>query len=51
VPQVLSQQSIANLVGASREMVWRILKELGAGGYSGIADRRIVILRKPPPAW
>jgi CRP/FNR family cyclic AMP-dependent transcriptional regulator len=51
VPQVLSQQSIANLVGASREMVSRILKELRAGGYIGVEDRRIVILRKPPPAW
>lgn len=51
VPQVLSQQSIANLVGASREMVSRILKELRVGGYIGIEDRRIVILRKPPAAW
>ena len=51
VPQVLSQQSIANLVGASREMVSRILKELRVGGYIGIEDRRIVILRKPPASW
>jgi len=51
VPQVLSQQSIANLVGASREMVSRILKELRIGGYIGVEDRRIVILRKPPAAW
>lgn len=51
VPQVLSQQSIANLVGASREMVSRILKELRVGGYIRIEDRRIVILRKPPAAW
>ena len=51
VPQILSQQAIANLVGASREMVSRILKDLRVGGYIGIEDRRIVILRKPPPAW
>jgi CRP/FNR family cyclic AMP-dependent transcriptional regulator len=51
VPQVMSQQSIANLVGASREMVSRILKELRIGGYIGIEDRRIVILRKPPASW
>jgi len=51
VPQALSQQSIANLVGASREMVSRILKELRVGGYICLADRRIVILRKPPAAW
>jgi CRP/FNR family cyclic AMP-dependent transcriptional regulator len=51
VPQVMSQQAIANVVGASREMVSRILKDLRVGGYIGIEDRRIVILRKPPPAW
>lgn len=51
VPQVMSQQSIANLVGASREMVSRILKELRVGGYIGVEDRRIVILRKPPAGW
>lgn len=51
VPQVLSQQSIANLVGASREMVSRILKELRTGGYIGVEDRRIVILRKLPAGW
>ena len=51
VPPVLSQHAIANLVGASREMVSRILKELRVGGYIGIEDRRIVILRKPPAAW
>jgi CRP/FNR family cyclic AMP-dependent transcriptional regulator len=51
VPQVLSQQAIASLVGASREMVSRILKELRTGGYIGVEGRRIVILRKPPAAW
>lgn len=51
VPQAMSQQAIANLVGASREMVSRILKELRVGGYIGIDARRIVMLRKPPPAW
>jgi CRP/FNR family cyclic AMP-dependent transcriptional regulator len=51
VPQILSQQSIANLVGASREMVSRILKELRVGGYIDVEDRRIVILRRLPSAW
>jgi CRP/FNR family cyclic AMP-dependent transcriptional regulator len=51
VPQVMSQQAIANLVGASREMVSRILKDLRVGGYIGLEERRIVMLRKPPPAW
>jgi CRP/FNR family cyclic AMP-dependent transcriptional regulator len=51
VPQIMSQQAIANLVGASREMVSRILKDLRVGGYIGLEERRIVMLRKPPPAW
>lgn len=51
VPQPMSQQAIANLVGASREMVSRILKELRVGGYIGMEERRLVLLRKPPPAW
>jgi CRP/FNR family cyclic AMP-dependent transcriptional regulator len=51
VPHVMSQQAIANLVGASREMVSRILKDLRMGGYLGLEDRRIVILRKLPSAW
>jgi CRP-like cAMP-binding protein len=50
LPQFLSPQSIANLVGASREMVSRILKEPGVGGYICIEDRRIVVLRKPSAA-
>jgi CRP-like cAMP-binding protein len=32
-------------------MVSRILKELRVGGYIGVEDRRIVILRRLPPAW
>jgi CRP/FNR family cyclic AMP-dependent transcriptional regulator len=51
LPHAMSQQAIANLVGASREMVSRILKELRVGGYISIEERRIVLLRKPPPAW
>jgi CRP/FNR family cyclic AMP-dependent transcriptional regulator len=51
VPHVMSQQAIANLVGASRERVSRILKDLRMGGYLGLEDRRIVILRKLPSAW
>jgi len=51
VPEVLSQQAIAGLVGASREMVSRILKELRVGGYLGVDGRRIVILKKLPSAW
>jgi len=44
----LTQQDIANRVGASREMVARILKDLTFGGYISNVDRRIVINEKLP---
>jgi CRP/FNR family cyclic AMP-dependent transcriptional regulator len=47
----LTQQDIADRVGASREMVNRVMKELTAGGYVAQRDGRIVILRKLPVAW
>ncbi|MBB3176673.1 Crp/Fnr family transcriptional regulator [Variovorax sp. Sphag1AA] len=47
----LTQQDIADRVGASREMVNRVMKELTAGGYIGQRDGRMVILRKLPSAW
>jgi len=49
IPGKPSQQEMANRIGASREMVNRILKDLTTGGYLAIEDRRIVI-RKPLPA-
>ncbi len=46
-----TQQEIANRVGASREMVSRILSDLAAGGYIVIEGRRMVIRKKLPPRW
>jgi CRP/FNR family cyclic AMP-dependent transcriptional regulator len=51
VPEKLTQQEIAERVGASRDMISRLLKDLVAGGYLALEDRRIVILRKLPSAW
>lgn len=47
----LTQQGIADRIGSSREMVSRIFKDLGTGGYIGQDDGRIVIVRKLPTAW
>ena len=47
----LTQKDIADRVGASREMVSRVMKELAAGGYITQREGRIVLLRKPPAAW
>ncbi|MEO8102635.1 MAG: Crp/Fnr family transcriptional regulator [Betaproteobacteria bacterium] len=46
----LSQQEIAERVGASRDMVSRILQDLAANGYIAIRSRRIDVLNRIPPA-
>lgn len=46
-----THQDIANMVGASREMVSRILKDLTIGGYIRIKNRQITIARRLPRAW
>jgi CRP/FNR family cyclic AMP-dependent transcriptional regulator len=51
VRERMTQQEIANRIGASRDMVSRLLKDLVAGGYLAVEDRRITILKKPPPGW
>ncbi len=47
----LTQREIANRVGASRDMISRILKDLRTGGYIGMREQRIMILRRPPARW
>ncbi len=47
----LRQQDIANRVGASRDMISRVLKQLRLGGYIAVRDRRITILRRLPARW
>ncbi len=51
VPERLTQQDIADRVGASRDMISRIFKDLTIGGYITVADRHITLNRKPPPRW
>jgi CRP/FNR family cyclic AMP-dependent transcriptional regulator len=51
IDEKLTQQDIANRVGASREMVSRILNDLSRGGYIEIADKKITINKKPPARW
>ena len=46
-----TQQELANMVGASREMVSRILKDLTSGGYINVEDKRITITKKLPAGW
>ena len=51
IKEGLTQQDIASRVGASREMVSRILKELRTGGYIEIHNKHIVIKEKLPHGW
>jgi len=47
----LTHQDIANMVGASREMVSRVLKDLANKGYISTLKKRITIHKKLPYDW
>ena len=47
----ITHQHIANRVGASREMVSRLLKDLEKGGYIELGVKRITLLKKLPARW
>ena len=51
IPDKMTQQDIADRVGASRDMISRIFKDLTIGGYVTIDNRQITIHRKPPARW
>ena len=51
VGEKLTQQDIASRVGASREMISRILKDLSAGGYITVEKKRITVNKTPPAHW
>lgn len=46
-----TQQDLANRVGASREMISKILKELETGGYIKVESKRIIIAKNLPRGW
>jgi CRP/FNR family transcriptional regulator, cyclic AMP receptor protein len=47
----LTHAEIGRRVGATREMVGRILRDLARGGYIETQRGRLRILRKPPARW
>lgn len=47
----ITHLQIASRVGASREMVSRLLKDLEKGGYIELGNRRITLRRKLPARW
>jgi CRP/FNR family cyclic AMP-dependent transcriptional regulator len=51
VVEALTQQDLAHMVGATRQMVNTILKDLKAGGYLSVKGKQITINRELPPHW
>jgi CRP/FNR family cyclic AMP-dependent transcriptional regulator len=47
----LTKQEIANRIGASREMISRVFKDLSTGGYIEQEKERIVIAKNLPGHW
>lgn len=47
----ITHQQIASRVGASREMVSRLLKDLEKGGYVELGVKRITLMKKLPARW
>jgi len=48
IPEKLTQQDIASRVGASREMISLILKDLSVGGYITVVGKHITVNKDPP---
>jgi CRP/FNR family cyclic AMP-dependent transcriptional regulator len=51
IAEKLTQQEMANRIGASREMVSIILKDLAKGGYLTLSGKSITINKKLPLEW
>ncbi|MCI0654015.1 MAG: Crp/Fnr family transcriptional regulator [Methylococcaceae bacterium] len=46
-----TQQDLANMIGASREMVSKIFKELIKGKYITLDGKKLIINKKLPSSW
>jgi CRP/FNR family transcriptional regulator, cyclic AMP receptor protein len=46
-----TQQDLASMVGASREMINKIMHELTKGGYVTINDKALILNKKLPASW
>lgn len=50
IRQRLTHRDIAAMVGSSREMVSRIMKDLSRGGYISVDENNLIIINKKLPA-
>ena len=46
-----TQQDLASMVGASREMINKIMHELTKGGYITLEEKSLIINKKLPSSW
>ena len=51
IPDRLTHQQIASHLACSREMVSKLMKDLEAGGYVEVKERRIVLVKGLPARW
>ena len=51
VTERLTHAEIGKRVGATREMVGRVMRDLVRGGYIEVVRRRVTIARTPPKRW
>lgn len=51
LPRKYSHQELGNMIGASREMVGKVMAELIKGEYVKLQDGRLQLLRKLPRNW
>lgn len=51
LPRKMSQQELANRVGASRDMISKIFKDLTTGHYIDASNGQVVILKNLPRRW
>jgi CRP/FNR family cyclic AMP-dependent transcriptional regulator len=51
IDEKLTHQDIASMVGSSREMVSRVMKELSGGGYISVTNKTITVNGKLPYSW
>jgi len=51
LPKKYSHQELGNMIGASREMVGKVMAELIKGEYVQLQDGRLHLLRKLPRNW
>jgi CRP/FNR family transcriptional regulator, cyclic AMP receptor protein len=51
IKDLITHAEIASQIGASREMVSKLMKDLERGGYIAVENRQITILKKLPARW